>query len=107
VGVQTVVAVGNIPRMAVPEEDTCSLLEEEAVGSNLGQLVNVDNAGAADACRGGVHTAAAGVEQLLDCKDQTANCQAAVLVGSASFQHSASFEPAARQLQQVSIKSDG
>ena len=107
-GVQTAVAVGSIQGMAVPEEHTCSLLEEDlagvqaAVDSMLGELVNVDNAGAVDACRGGVHMAAAGVKQLLDCMDQ-ANCQAAVLVGSALFQHSASFEPAAPQLPRVSI----
>jgi hypothetical protein len=105
-GVLTAVAVRSIQGMAVPEEDTCSLLEEDlagvqaAVGSILEELVNVDNADAADAC---VHMAAAGVKQLLDCMDQVANCQAAVLVGSASFQHSASFEPAAPQLLPVSI----
>jgi hypothetical protein len=83
------VEVGNIQDMVVPEADTCSRLPEEedlagvhpAVGSILEELVNVDNAGAADACWGGVHTAAADVEQLLDCKDQSANFQAAVHVG--------------------------
>jgi hypothetical protein len=109
------VEVGSIQGMAVHEEGTCSRLPEEedlagvypAVGSILEEVVSEDNAGAADACWGVAHTAEAGGEQLLDYKDQPASFQAAVLVGSASFRHSASFEPAARQLQQVSIKSDG